>query len=493
MPFVWIDNLNRQMERLPMLKALVWFVAAILLADHITLPLWSVVVGFLLCTLMAILLRHHRYANIYIVAALILAGFTATELQRLQRPTPTTPATLEIEVARITGHHLHNDHCEARLIAFHEQGEVYRSRAELRLTADSSLHIASGQRLLCCGSILPFDQKQSYGRYMTARGFVGEIRLSHRDIISRSEAHPTLGSRLQQYALERINRLRLGLKQEAIVRAIVIGDRSAITPSLRQSYTRAGAAHLLAISGLHIGFIALLANILLIWLTLFRSGQIIRCVAVIILIWLYAAMADFTPSVVRAATMFTLLQAALQTSSRTNALNTLCFTAFVMLALDSNMLYDAGFQLSMLSVAAIIAFAVPIYGHIGGRIGSVGRWLASGVVASAAATIVTAPLTLYLFGQASMWSIVSGMVMINLAAVVVGATMVWVIAPIGFMQGVASWLIDNLTLMMNTIAEWCEQMGLMTTELPIEKWHCIAAYMILALITLIVWTVRGRN
>ena len=38
MPFVWIDNLNRQMERLPMLKALVWFVAAILLADHITLP-----------------------------------------------------------------------------------------------------------------------------------------------------------------------------------------------------------------------------------------------------------------------------------------------------------------------------------------------------------------------------------------------------------------------------------------------------------------------
>ena len=489
----WIDNLHRQMERLPMFKALAWFVVAILLADHITLPLWSVVVGFLLCTLIAVLLRRHGYANIYIAAALMLAGFTAVELQRLHRPTPSDASVLEIEVGRITGHRLSYDHCEARLIAFRQQGELFRSRAELRLVADTSLRIANGERLLCCSRIIPFNPEQSYGRYMAARGFAGEVRLSPKDLITRSKARPTLGSRLQQYAREHIERIHLKPQSEAIVRAITIGDRSGITPALRQSYTRAGAAHLLAISGLHIGFIALIANILLIWLTIFRRGQIIRSAVVILIIWLYAAMADFTPSVVRAATMFTLLQAALQSASRTNALNTLCFTAFVMLALDSNMLYDAGFQLSILSVAAIIEYAVPIYTRTRERMGRVGRYLLSGVVASTAATIVTAPLTLYLFGQASMWSIASGVVMINLAAAVVAASMVWVVAPIGFMQGVASWLIDSLTLLMNTIAAWCNEVGVMTTQMSIEKWHCIVVYMILALITLIVWAVRGKN
>ena len=109
---------------------------------------------------------------------------------------------------------------------------------------------------------------------------------------------------LRERAVERIKRLNLKPENEAVALAMSVAERSGITPTLRQSYTRGGAAHLLAVSGLHVGFICVIANLLLAWLVILRHGQLVRSAVVITVIWLFAAMAGFTPSIVRAAVMF---------------------------------------------------------------------------------------------------------------------------------------------------------------------------------------------
>lgn len=109
------------------------------------------------------------------------------------------------------------------------------------------------------------------------------------------------------------------------------GDRRSLSPALRAAYSRSGTSHLLAVSGLHVGIVFLLANLLLWWLPLFRHGHILRNIAVILLIWLYAATTGFPPSVVRAALMFSVLQFALASSSEYVGMNTLAGVAFVML------------------------------------------------------------------------------------------------------------------------------------------------------------------
>lgn len=137
------------------------------------------------------------------------------------------------------------------------------------------------------------------------------------------------------------------------------GDRRSLSPALRAAYSRSGTSHLLAVSGLHVGIVFLLANLLLWWLPLFRHGHILRNIAVILLIWLYAATTGFPPSVVRAALMFSVLQFALASSSEYVGMNTLAGVAFVMLLFHPDYLFDISFQLSFIAVAGIIAWGLP--------------------------------------------------------------------------------------------------------------------------------------
>ena len=210
-------------------------------------------------------------------------------------------------------------------------------------------------------------------------------------------------------------------------------------------------------------------------------------------IWLYASVAGFTPSVTRAAVMFTVMQAAIQLSSRSISANTLCFTAVVMLSWDARMIYDAGFLLSFVAVAAIIEWGVPLFPQRRrGLTARAWRWLASGIATSAVATIATLPLTAYLFGTISLWSVVTGTIMVALAAVTVGAAMLWILFPIGAFQGVATYIIGGVTEAMNTIAAWSDKVGVLAAEVRIDGWLCVTIYAIMVVATIIVWGARRR-
>lgn len=477
-----------------MLRALVPFVVGVIIADVVTLPLWGVAIGFVVCSVMAAARYRHGVADAYIIVALLLAGVFSMELRQASTTAPATRTTMEILVEKITSTRPRSTMADARLVAYTSDGEPVKSRAEVRLVAQPSLEIETGDRLLVDATIMPFDEADYYGRYMLSQGVAGQIFLSADNLLQRHPSDGSLAQRLRAWGVERLQRLHLKSDSEAVVLAMSIGERSAISPTIRQAYTRGGAAHLLAVSGLHVGFVCVVANLLLAWMILFRHGQLLRSVLVIVLIWLFAAMAGFTPSVVRAAVMFSILQISLQLASRTDTLNTLCLTAFVMLVWDARTLWDAGFQLSFLAVAAIIEWGTPLFPRRRrGVVAWCWRWLASGVVTSAVATVATLPLTAYLFGSLSLWSILTGTAMVALAGVVVAGAMVWILLPIGALQSVAAWAIGGCVDIMNGIASWCAEQGVLALDFRIGEGACWAVYSLLAVVSVIVWGFEGQK
>ena len=488
----FLENLRQRVGRVPMLRLLVPLVAGILLADVVALPLWGVAIGFVVCAGVALALRQRAAADVYIVVALVLAGVMGAEVRRAFASLPSERTTIEIVVNNITSARERTTLADAHLVAYTTAQGTRRSRAEVRLSVTPEVDVKRGDRLLVNAAVRPFAESESYGRYMLARGVAGEVRVSPENLLQHTSRSP-IGARLHAIAVERLQRLNLNPANEAVVMAMSVAERSGITPSLRQSYSLGGAAHLLAVSGLHIGFICVMANLLLFGLILLRHGQVMRSIAVVILIWLFAAIAGFTPSIVRAAVMFSVLQLSLLFGSRIDALNTLCFTAFAMLAWDARVLHDAGFQLSFIAVAAIVEWGIPLLPKR--RRGLSARtlhWLLSAVVVSAAAAVATLPLTAYLFGTVSLWSVVTGTIMVALSAVTVGAAMLWILCPLGVLQGVVAWLLILTTNAMNGLAEWCATRGLLAAEVSVDEWQCWAIYAVMVVVTIIVWGTRRR-
>ena len=223
-----------------MLKALVPLVVGILIADGVALPLWGVAIGFVVCAVMAVALRQRAVAEVYIVVAIMLAGAMALGVRQHFSTTPDTRTRMEIIVDKITSKRERATMTDARLVAYNTEKSTIKSSAEVRVTAAAEVNIAEGERLLVDAKIMPFDEDY-YGRYMAARGVAGEVYIAPENIVRR-RGDGGVGKWLRERAIDRIKRLNLKPENEAIALAMSVAERSGITPTLRQAYTRGGAA-----------------------------------------------------------------------------------------------------------------------------------------------------------------------------------------------------------------------------------------------------------
>jgi competence protein ComEC len=155
---------------------------------------------------------------------------------------------------------------------------------------------------------------------------------------------------------------RAGKQQAgAVLKALVIGDRSAISTEVREAFNRAGVGHILAISGLHIGIVATVAFFffqkllgfikLLLWRAWTRKGAAILS---IFPVCIYALISGMSPSTQRAVIMIIAFLMTFLVERETDAINTLSLAAFIILIVFPPSLYYISFQLSFLAVLSIL-------------------------------------------------------------------------------------------------------------------------------------------
>jgi len=138
--------------------------------------------------------------------------------------------------------------------------------------------------------------------------------------------------------------------------SIVLGDRSYLDFETRKRFSQAGIAHVLALSGLHVGIIASIILILLMPLRLVVSYKWEYALA-LIFIWFYAFIAGLSAPTIRACIMITIAFIAVMLEKKNNYLNALFVSGFLIILFSSQSIYDVGFQMSMLCVGVLIMFS----------------------------------------------------------------------------------------------------------------------------------------
>ncbi len=279
--------------------------------------------------------------------------------------------------------------------------------------------VGHGDRVALRGAIRRirgFDNPSGFdtARAAAHRGLWAGVALAARDLEvlqAGDEAGLEAGLEdLRRRIAERIDRA-VGGPAGAILKALVIGDRSAIDPELRQVFQRTGTGHLLAISGLHVGLVAAFAY------RLFR-GLLGRIPPVLHAAWarkgalllaffpvlFYALLAGFSPSTQRAFLLVSVALAAALAEREADPLNALAAAALAILAVSPTALFSISFQLSFAAAAAIL-WGIGGRRRDAGRGGSPAAGLAAKMRRGALrflaitllATWATAPLVLYRF------------------------------------------------------------------------------------------------
>jgi competence protein ComEC len=151
----------------------------------------------------------------------------------------------------------------------------------------------------------------------------------------------------------------------AVSTALMLGYRDYMTEDVIRAYSSSGALHVLSVSGLHVGIMFLMFNFLLMPIKEnTRMRMFVKSGIIILMIWVYACLTGLSPSVLRSAAMFTLLQLARSTTRKPNTYNVLGGSALVLIIWDPFIVTEIGFRLSYLAVIGIVFLQPLIYNTI---------------------------------------------------------------------------------------------------------------------------------
>ncbi|MDR2065219.1 MAG: ComEC family competence protein [Prevotellaceae bacterium] len=203
----------------------------------------------------------------------------------------------------------------------------------------------------------------------------------------------------------------------AVLRALIIGDKRLLSDDIINSYTVAGAMHVLAVSGLHVGLVYSVLVFLLSMVKKRRFGKFIRAGTVFFGIWLYAALAAFSPSVCRACVMFSFVLFGDLYGKKVNIYNSLAASAFFLSIINPYSIFETGFQLSYCSVIAIVYFQ-PLMNKTVYMRNKILKYIFALATLSIAAQLGTSVITIFYFHSFPSYFIITNILIIPLVTII---------------------------------------------------------------------------
>ena len=295
----------------------------------------------------------------------------------------------------------------AEVEAIGQQSQPASGIITLYFKPDGNLHY--GDRLL----LHAYTDLQHRSVYVTPDHYM----LLSRDSTSlRSRAE-----KLRQSLLRRVHAGPLAPHEAAVVEALALGWRADIEEDTQTAFRNAGLAHLLAVSGLHVGLLAAMVGGLLWPLGKERKGKLIRGAAQLMTVWIFALFTGLAPSTIRAELMFSLFIASDLGERRTPKLNILAASAIITLSARPLLLFDLGWQLSYSAVCAIV-LARPAVAAFRSRI-------AQGAAVSTAATLGTLPVCCGVFHRLPLYFLVANVVVVPLSGLLLALALLYVALP----------------------------------------------------------------
>jgi len=260
---------------------------------------------------------------------------------------------------------------------------------------------------------LSFDQIY-YQQYVAAENFIKIGRNHGNYLISAS-------LRTSRYLANLLAKYITDSEALSIAQALTLGVKDDLNDQIKKAYASAGAMHVLAVSGLHVGIIFLIISALFKPWKHRPKGRFVFAICSILGLWAFAFITGLSPSVLRAATMFSFIIVGQAFKRHTNIYNTLAASAFLLLVFDPFLIFSVGFQLSYLAVFGIVFFQPRIYKLLAVKSKILDKvWSITAV--SIAAQLATAPLSLLYFHQFPTYFFLSNLVVIPAAFLILNGS-----------------------------------------------------------------------
>lgn len=408
----------------------------------------------------------YKFANSkyfgYAVFAIFLFAGSLNMYFADKRTNSTPPVSAETAVARISGTPKEKEQtiqCDADILLYGKQnGEKIKSDMPSMLffqTDTLSCLLKEGDIVIFKEKLQPIQSNDNpygydYSKAMRQRGYVYSqyIPSNSWEYLGHETPHKITEAARKAYGrlTEQIEGLNLRYRSEALVKAMIAGDTSQITQSIRTSYSTSGLSHILAVSGLHTGIIAYIIYLLLLPLKYIRAKRLIPFITVIAT-WCYIYVIGMPPSAVRAGIMATLVLIGDIIGRKETTINALLAAAFLMLLYNPYLIFDVGFQLSYTAVFSIFYLYPLLISRLPDGNG-IKRRLSSIAAVTIAAQVGTLPLCIYYFHQIPLLGTVSNMIAIPFLPLIMAVALFTIF----FRNWVTAYLLDTLLSWLDSLA-----------------------------------------
>ncbi|PID94081.1 MAG: hypothetical protein CSA95_04815 [Bacteroidetes bacterium] len=424
-------NLNQY----PLVRVLLFFLPGIALGEYLpgyTLPAWAlftVTLGGLIVWFWLlrgrVAMGFHWVSGLLIALAYLLFGYCRVSASRGEELSaiPEAPHYLitvkEAPVRKGERVTLYGNVC------FPNHQPLVGIRVVLK-DAGEEVALLPGDRFLFSGRVVPLHFPVNPG------GFDYNLFLRRKGIacLAYGEASSlVLLKPVKRYMIQRVaTKVRLKLLERlaahapsdglyAIAGALIIGYDDNLSPESRANFSRAGAMHILCVSGLHVGVMFLIINTLLRYLFRRKRMRWIRYLLLLLGLWSYAFVTGLSPSVMRATVMLSFVVTGKELERHTSIHNSIAASALFLLFLNPLLLFSIGFQLSYLAVISIVTFHKPLSGIFTPSC-RIFRWGWDLLSVSLAAQLGIVPLTLYYFHSFPILFLLTNLVVIPLASLI---------------------------------------------------------------------------
>ncbi|WP_232520880.1 ComEC/Rec2 family competence protein [Flagellimonas nanhaiensis] len=334
----------------------------------------------------------------------------------------------------------------------------------------------------------------NYKDFLKKQGIFHQIRVNPESVLVHNHHTWTLlgkASRAREHIISKLKREHFGKEELAVIQALLLGQRDDISESTYNDYANAGAIHILAVSGLHVGILLLLLQFVLSPLERLPKGNTLKLVLIVLLLWGYAFVAGLSPSIIRAVTMFSFLAYALYLNRPTNSFNIVALSMFFILLVKPLMLFQVGFQMSYAAVLAIVWIYPKLQRF----------WLPENFIVrktwqllsvSVAAQLGVLPISLFYFHQFPALFFISNLLVIPFLGLILGFGVLTIVLSLfnylpSFLVTGYNWTIKT----MNSVIGWfAQQEGFIIKDIPFDAFQLILGY--LTIIALVIFLSKPK-
>lgn len=341
-------------------------------------------------------------------------------------------------------------------------GKPMRGKLLLNTAKDSTQKLLNiGQYVATLAIIQEVPQPRSpyqfdYGAYLNNQYIYGQLHGQPQELLlleQQSNGVKVMAARFRESVQRNLKKQSFTPRQLSVINALFLGQRQDIDRQLNQQYASAGVIHILAVSGLHVGIILWLLRAVTLPLSRYRLRHF-RSLLIVLCIWAFAFITGGSPSVLRAATMFSFLELGRAVGGQSNTFNSLIYSALFLLLVNPNQLYHVGFQLSYLAVLAIL-WIQPWLANLHHPKFRINRLLWDTTTVTLSAQLGVMPLSLFYFHQFPGLFLVSNLVILPTLGILLGSGIgIILLSYFQILPNSIAWVFGTIIDLLNGFIGW---------------------------------------